>query len=404
METPNHIKRKYAEVERESPEKRRKRLANKRMAKSRHFKKLFNDDEAVKNQNQIQHAERRQSMDAAAIVAECSENRIQHAARRRPAKLQNIAKFSLDDFQCNMMIGENVLENRHCLPRMIHKCNHCDALKWNAETKGCCCSKGEIQLAPIQEPPPRLSQLFRDKEFLINIRFYNSMFALTSLEVNLDTNLASNRHGVYTYRIQGQLVHRMGSLLPVGNDLPQHYIYDTDMQAELHRRRSIFANQNLSERFIKIIQEVLDKINPFAQLFRRARDILQQSTDRVLNLAIRIHEQHSMDRRRYNKPTESEVAILINDDPEVAGRNRDIILRTIAGPLQRINETHGAYDPLQYPLIFPYGWHPDIPFAMGATARRSHISVREYTVYRLYTRENVCSTLHLSATFPAVCG
>src|SRR5215475_6085866 len=42
---------------------------------------------------------------------------------------------------------------------------------------------------------------------------------------------------------------------------------------------------------------------------------------------------------------------------------RDIVLKTHEGQLIHISELHGAYDPLQYPLLFPYGeygWQRDI--------------------------------------------
>ena len=35
--------------------------------------------------------------------------------------------------------------------------------------------------------------------------------------------------------------------------------------------------------------------------------------------------------------------------------NRDIVLHYRDGGLQCISELHRSYDPLQYPLLFPYG-------------------------------------------------
>ena len=36
-------------------------------------------------------------------------------------------------------------------------------------------------------------------------------------------------------------------------------------------------------------------------------------------------------------------------------RPRDIVLNARDGQLQRVSELHRSYDPLQHPLMFPYG-------------------------------------------------
>lgn len=52
----------------------------------------------------------------------------------------------------------------------------------------------------------------------------------------------------------------------------------------------------------------------------------------------------------------------------VEGDRRDIIICHREKGLQRINETHPAYMPLQYPLLFPYGedgWHTYLENQLG---------------------------------------
>ena len=57
-------------------------------------------------------------------------------------------------------------------------------------------------------------------------------------------------------------------------------------------------------------------------------------------------------RGRYNAPSTSEVAlVIVGQDFE----KRDIILQSRDTKLVRINETHRAYDALQYPLMFCRG-------------------------------------------------
>lgn len=76
-----------------------------------------------------------------------------------------------------------------------------------------------------------------------------------------------------------------------------------------------------------------------------------------------IHEKHGKDMRRYNQPTSDEIAAIFTDSDFTSADYRKIIIKTHEDKLQHINELNGAYDPLQYPLLFPYGeygWHNNI--------------------------------------------
>ena len=53
---------------------------------------------------------------------------------------------------------------------------------------------------------------------------------------------------------------------------------------------------------------------------------------------------------RNNAPTVDEVAIPLVDEDKGPG---DIVLSTRDG--QRVSDLHRSYDPLQYPLMFPWG-------------------------------------------------
>src|SRR5579859_6579108 len=68
-----------------------------------------------------------------------------------------------------------------------------------------------------------------------------------------------------------------------------------------------------------------------------------------------IHEKHGKDMRRYNQPTSDEIAAIFTDSDYISADYREIVVKTHEDKLQHINELNGAYDPLQYPLLFPYG-------------------------------------------------
>ena len=68
---------------------------------------------------------------------------------------------------------------------MSFKCGLCDALKFEGETPGLCCSGGKISLPELPELPEPLKSLMKgdhpkSKEFLQLIRKYNSSFQMTS--------------------------------------------------------------------------------------------------------------------------------------------------------------------------------------------------------------------------------
>ncbi|BAT18176.1 Os12g0625200, partial [Oryza sativa Japonica Group] len=128
-----------------------------------------------------------------------------------------------------------------------HTCQHCGARFWYEErVRGCgrtalqiynkCCRGGSIYLPPYRPPPePLLSRLTgRDRvlsnHFFENIRRYNSMFAMTSMGVNI-INSINDGHGPYIFKISGQLCHRIGSLIPKHGARPEYcqlYIFDTE--------------------------------------------------------------------------------------------------------------------------------------------------------------------------------
>lgn len=62
------------------------------------------------------------------------------------------------------------------------------------------------------EAPPELYELFvadaeEAREFLNNIREYNSIFLFTSFSAKIDKELASSRKGVNTFKAHGQIYH-----------------------------------------------------------------------------------------------------------------------------------------------------------------------------------------------------
>ena len=107
-----------------------------------------------------------------------------------------------------------------------------------------------------------------------------------------------------------------------------------------------------------------------------------------------IRSERTPGSRRYNKPTASEVAVImpgVGYGEEAA--SRDIVLHARSGGLIRITEIHRAYD-ASHVILFPLsrdGWQMNIPHRKG----KGHVTAMEYYSYRLMVRSSL-SALHKS--------
>ncbi|GMF62257.1 unnamed protein product [Phytophthora fragariaefolia] len=289
-----------------------------------------------------------------------------------------------------MVPGKDVVDSRHRLPPTT-VCPLCQAWKWPAESDFICCLKGRVQLPALQPAPPRPMQLYGDREFRRHIRAYNQAFAFTSIGASSSDNTFRNvnqgesvagQHGVYTYRIQGAMGHYMGSMLlyvdrRTGERVPpkfaQIYIVDPDMQERANRRKGILQD----------IENMMEECNPFAQQFlnfgQKLRDDLARGKQ-VKDIRYVLHSKPS-EPRTYNLPTVSEVGVAMVDDGNLT-RPRDLYVSAKDHSLLRLFETDEKYDPLQYPLLFPYGdlgWTYTDVYANGAKYRNKRtMSLREH--------------------------
>ena len=197
------------------------------------------------------------------------------------------------------------------------------------------------------------------KDFRRGIRNYNNAFAFSSLGVKRDLSVYGPQ-GVYTFRIQGQLCHRIGSLLPPPGKDPafsQIYIYDSDSMHQAQRRMSHHGD-SLDIGVVLSLQNMLRECNPYIEMFLTARERLAQHPN--VSLHLRLVDLPHYDSRRYNRPAASEIAAVMIGTGEEPTTGRDIVLQGRRYGLQRIQETHSSYNPLRYPLLFPFGeqgWH-----------------------------------------------
>ncbi|CAH2100828.1 unnamed protein product [Euphydryas editha] len=105
------------------------------------------------------------------------------------------------------------------------ECPHCHALKFKNEPLGMCCSSGKVQLTEIETPPEPLHGLLIGTDpdsslFLKSIRTFNSCFQMTSFGATEIVSYAAANGQQFnsTFKIKGQVYHKVGSLLPMPNE------------------------------------------------------------------------------------------------------------------------------------------------------------------------------------------
>ncbi|CAG8781034.1 21720_t:CDS:2, partial [Dentiscutata erythropus] len=192
----------------------------------------------------------------------------------------------------------------------------------------------------LKPPPPAIKILFTEEDpefnklFVFKIIAYNQIFAFTSI----------------------------GGKEPEPK-FAQIYFYDSDnFDSQLNKRHEIInKNKLLNKDILNELQFELFNNNPFVQTFRYARTEEKRSNTEVLYIAI--HNIHGKDMRTYNVPKADKVAIIYSyKSDEEKPNERDIIIKRNNNTLIRISKFHGAYNPLQYSILFlfgEYGWHKE---------------------------------------------
>ena len=305
-----------------------------------------------------------------------------------------------------------------------HKCQYCGAQFWYQERvkrtyRGegdrvrfhLCCRGGKVSLPLLKDPPPFLAGLLNpngdtfSKYFIKSIRSYNSMFAFTSLGAKIDMDI-NKGPGPYVFKINGQVHHRIGSLLPDEGKSPvyaQLYIYDTDNEVEnrisiFDRDRDCEGENEIDRRIVEGLVRMFDAANELVKSFRAARDLLVQNNS-CRQLRLRLLHDRSKAAPQYNAPTGSEIAALIVGDFSEEKKSPDIIIQDRGGGLRRISNLHSNYMALQYPVLFPYGeegFKLGIKYSHTGTLRvksRGEVTMLEYYAFRLQQRSCEATTL-----------
>lgn len=240
---------------------------------------------------------------------------------------------------------------------MDKECPYCHALKFKNEPAGMCCASGKVHLPEIETPPEPLYSLLIGTDpdsnvFLKSIRTFNSCFQMTSFgatEIVKNTN-ANGQQFNSTFKIRGQVYHKIGSLLPMPNE-PHKFLQLYFMGGEVSRVDARCGYNNLDSLFARRIVSELDALlnehNELLRIFKSHMHKLESDNHAiVINPDKTPAGEHI---RRFNAPVADDVAGIMVGDRTGA---REIVIRRRNNNLQFIADTHRSYDALQYPLIF----------------------------------------------------
>lgn len=272
--------------------------------------------------------------------------------------------------------------------KMNIKCLYCNAMRFIGESKNMCCSSGRVSLAQYEILPQPLLNLLKNnheksKIFLPLLRKYNACFNMTSFQTTVKP---VNPH-IFTFKVQGQVYHRMGSMI-AENDTDAKFLqifFIGDEEKEIRMRREIVPDTNLQ--LLRELQNMLHFHNHYVRTFKTA---MESNVNNDFHVVIKANKRPAGEHARvFNAPSTNEVAIIING---TEFERRDILLKKRSNELQNICETHIAYDALQYPLMFPRGEpgycinikqiNPNTKLELNKT-----VSAMSYYAYKIMVRE-----------------
>ena len=195
-------------------------------------------------------------------------------------------------------------------------------------------------------------------------------------------------------RINGRVTHLMGPLIPKGagpidpSSVPtdqqpqfaQLYIYDAEPQLQMRIAGSTVARKGdaLNPSTMATLTDCMNINNILCRTIRLAAPLEDPTRP---NLRVVLTARDAPEPQRYNLPASREIAAIVPDGIQPTSPFRDIVFKLRGQGFVRINELHASYDPLHFPLLFPYGqegWHTElrhvVPTRLRARPRHSHDS------------------------------
>lgn len=290
------------------------------------------------------------------------------------------------EFAGDITNGSYLTVEKYTMGDLTIKCPYCGAIRFT-ELKGravhTCCHNGKIMLPPLNEYPPELENLLKSeneesKNFKQHIRAYNSSFSFVTFGAHIEEMQGKAPPLI---KIQGQVYHHATtSLTNVDGNAPRNgqiYIYENIEEAA--KMRLDIDNQNLNLR----LENLLRRINPYAQKYKMLHEMTNSGENTYMLHFIKYEFD---DKRRYNTPTASEIAIIVVSkdgclpcvDLKVYPKQENGRETTI------LSQASQHADPMTFPLLFPHG---DLGWTYNmSTNEGNKITPAQYYGHRLALR------------------
>lgn len=156
------------------------------------------------------------------------------------------------------------------------------------------------------------------------------------------------------FKFSGGIYHLVLLLLPKDDAEPrfiQLYVLDS-FEDEVRSRVEAGIHSNADATLITLLSKIIHDINPFIDKFKKIGNIMKRDQLYKVNLKILGHDDE------YCSLRSDQLSVFLpdlTDQSTIYDKNHAIRLRNKDGSCSSIYELNGCYDPLHYPLLFPYG-------------------------------------------------
>ena len=226
----------------------------------------------------------------------------------------------------------------------------------NESTKRNCCEQGQGVFKDFHPAHPDILDLLSNEDTKLkdNARLYNSLFQMATLGSTFGGEIIHPDKHPFHFKFSGGIYHSLPPLIPrddVKAKFVQLYVIDS-YENELKERLDTETRKKPNKYLVTKLNEILHASNPFIEKFKTVGSLLQTKKLDEVYLQI-LGFDHN-----FRSPSSNELSVFLPDitsESNTFNKYRDIKCRNKNGTTHSIDELNGSYDPLHYPLLFPYG-------------------------------------------------
>ena len=277
------------------------------------------------------------------------QSSLDNVAMVRSERTQAQAQPQLDPFESGALPGwwHDLARTTGTVRLMVLEwreelCPHCGAMLLKGELTTWCCDRGRKMLPRLPELPAYFTNYVnsRANQTSSNSRKVNNLFAFSSIGVDGQFKILPAPSNV---AITGRVYHKLWDINQGQHSL-RWFLYDSLEREREAKRISVPAP------FVDVVRRLMDDVSPYVRWLRHAA-----STIPAPNAPLTIELQSTT-------VGAGELAAVIHVVNIQELQPRSILIhRNGSSTSQKVSILSSHYEPLQYPLLFPYGtpgWCP----------------------------------------------